>query len=72
MKFESSQRSQIQKSLLSSRLFAFCLSGRFRAGQPQHRLYFFPLPHGHRSLRPTASAALGVFCASHGMIAEGG
>jgi len=23
------------------------------SGEPQHLLYFFPLPHGHGSLRPT-------------------
>jgi hypothetical protein len=31
------------------------LGNRLRHGQlrPQHRLYFFPDPHGHGSLRPT-------------------
>src|SRR5262245_50267921 len=27
--------------------------GRHTAPAPQHFLYFFPLPHGHGSLRPT-------------------
>jgi len=29
---------------------------QFTAAPPQHRLYFFPEPHGHGSFRPTLEA----------------
>src|SRR5947207_1802881 len=33
---------------------------RYAASFPQHFLYFFPLPHGHGSLRPTFGASFTI------------
>ena len=35
-------------------------SGAWGGHCPQHFLYFFPLPHGHGSLRPTLSLTAGA------------